>query len=116
MKAGKPRDAKHAVTAGLNNEIVETLRSNLRRQDKFHSPIASVSSGYTYGERSVKASEQRYVEITLQRSAVGCENHRFATWIKFNLRDEYSVSNFFCSGGELTNIARAHTGPSSQGL
>ena len=84
MKSGKPRDAKHAVTARLDNEIVETLRSNLRRQDKFHSPIASVSSGYTYGERSVKANEQRYVEITLQRDAVGCENHCFATGIKFN--------------------------------
>ena len=84
IKAGKPGDAKHAITAGLDNEIVETLRSNLGRQDKFHSPITSVSSGYTYKGRLVKTSRSKHIEITLQRSAVCCENHRFATWIKFN--------------------------------
>jgi hypothetical protein len=45
-ESGKPRDAKYA------NEIMEILCSNLRRQDKFHSPIASVSSDYTYGALS----------------------------------------------------------------
>jgi DNA-binding cell septation regulator SpoVG len=44
IERGSPWDAKHPITTGLNNKIVETLLPNFGREDELDSTVASIST------------------------------------------------------------------------
>jgi hypothetical protein len=46
-----PWDAKHAITARLNNEVMKTLLPDLICENKFDSAVTSVSSRNTWIEQ-----------------------------------------------------------------